>query len=199
MRFVRLSLYVAILVLLLASTVPAIAEEGRHTGRATSPVVTQPAWLRYVNQLRKLAGLPGVSANAAWSEGDRLHSRYMVKNDEITHNEDSSKPWYTEKGALAGANGNVMVSSTTAATNRDAIDMWMTGPFHGVGIIDPQLRKAGFAIPGYEAKKNNWRAAILNLKGVLDKYGIPFPAIPEVGITGEEISDVDMEDIIPVF
>jgi len=60
-------------------------------------------------------------------------------------------------------------------------------------------RKAGFAIPGYEAKKNNWRAAILNLKGVLDKFDIPFPAIPEVGITGQEISDVEMEDIIPVF
>ena len=60
-------------------------------------------------------------------------------------------------------------------------------------------RAAGFAIPAYEAKKNNWRAAILNLKGVLDKYGIPFPAIPEVGITGQEVSDIEMEDIIPVF
>ncbi len=60
-------------------------------------------------------------------------------------------------------------------------------------------RKAGFAIPEYEAKKENWRNAMLNLKGVLDKYNIPFPAIPEVGITGEEITDIDMEDIIPVF
>jgi hypothetical protein len=60
-------------------------------------------------------------------------------------------------------------------------------------------RKAGFHIPTYEAKKENWRNAILNLKGVLDKYEIPFPAIPEVGITGKEIRDVDMEDIIPVF
>ena len=60
-------------------------------------------------------------------------------------------------------------------------------------------RTAGFAIPEYEAKKANWRAAILNLKGALDKYDIPFPAIPEVGISGEEITDVDMADIIPVF
>lgn len=60
-------------------------------------------------------------------------------------------------------------------------------------------RNAGFAIPSYDTKKENWRKAILNLKGVLDKYDIPFPAIPEVDITGEEISDVDMEDIIPVF
>lgn len=60
-------------------------------------------------------------------------------------------------------------------------------------------RGAGFHIPAYEAKRENWRNAILNLKGVLDRYGIPFPAIPEVGITGEEVRDVDLADIIPVF
>lgn len=60
-------------------------------------------------------------------------------------------------------------------------------------------RGAGFGIPTYDAKKENWRNAILNLKGVLDKYDIPFPAIPEVGITGKEIRDIDMDDIIPVF
>ncbi len=60
-------------------------------------------------------------------------------------------------------------------------------------------RDAGFHIPDYETKKENWLQAILNLKGVLDKYDIPFPAIPEVGIDGQEILDVEMEDIIPVF
>ncbi|GAB2577117.1 hypothetical protein GCM10027034_04320 [Ramlibacter solisilvae] len=65
--------------------------------------------------------------------------------------------------------------------------------------IEAVARKAGFHIPEYEAKKENWRSAMLNLKGVLDKYGIAFPAIPEVGITGQEVSDADMVDIIPVF
>lgn len=65
--------------------------------------------------------------------------------------------------------------------------------------IEGVARKAGFHIPEYEAKKENWRNAMLNLKGVLDKYGIPFPAIPEVGISGEEVRDVDMVDIIPIF
>lgn len=60
-------------------------------------------------------------------------------------------------------------------------------------------RAAGFGIPTYDAKKENWRNAMLNLKGVLDKYDIPFPAIPEVGISGQEILDIDMDDIIPVF
>ncbi len=60
-------------------------------------------------------------------------------------------------------------------------------------------RRAGFMIPEYETKKENWRNAMLNLKGVLDRYGIAFPAIPEVGISGKEILDIDMKDIIPVF
>lgn len=65
--------------------------------------------------------------------------------------------------------------------------------------IEAVARSAGFHIPDYESKKENWRNAMLNLKGVLDRYDIPFPAIPEVGITGQEVSDVDMQDIIPVF
>ncbi len=60
-------------------------------------------------------------------------------------------------------------------------------------------RGAGFGIPTYEMKLQNWKNAMINLKGVLDRYNIPFPAIPEVGITGQEISDIDMDDIIPVF
>lgn len=60
-------------------------------------------------------------------------------------------------------------------------------------------RDAGFHIPDVDEKRENWRSAILNLKGVLDLYDIPFPAIPEVGISGEEVSDVDLDAIIPVF
>ena len=60
-------------------------------------------------------------------------------------------------------------------------------------------RNAGFGVPSYEAKKENWRNAMLNLKGVLDRYNIPFPAIPEVGIDGKEVTDIDMAEIIPVF
>lgn len=60
-------------------------------------------------------------------------------------------------------------------------------------------RGAGFGIPKAEEKLENWRNAMLNLKAVLDRYDIPFPAIPEVGITGQEVLDVDMDEIIPIF
>ncbi len=60
-------------------------------------------------------------------------------------------------------------------------------------------REAGFAIPQLDVKKENWTKAMLNVKAVLDNYSIPFPAIPECGISGKEVTDVDLDDIIPVF
>jgi hypothetical protein len=65
--------------------------------------------------------------------------------------------------------------------------------------LEDVARAAGFGIPTYEAKYQNWRNAILNFKAVLERYNIPFPAIPEVGITGKEILDIDLDDIIPIF
>jgi hypothetical protein len=64
---------------------------------------------------------------------------------------------------------------------------------------EEHARTAGFAIPDLATKKDNWTKAMLNVKAVLDKYDTPFPAIPECGITGKEITDVDLDDIIPVF
>lgn len=65
--------------------------------------------------------------------------------------------------------------------------------------IEEVARGAGFGVATYEQKRENWHQAMLNVKGVLDRYDIPFPAIPEVGISGEEITDIDYENIIPIF
>ena len=68
----------------------------------------------------------------------------MVKTGEIAHTEDPGSQWYTAEGAEAAANGNVAVSGTTAWTDVDAINDWMSGPFHGIGILDPSLERSGF-------------------------------------------------------
>ena len=117
------------------------------TATATPLPVTPPAagdWRTYVNYYRAVAHLPGLSEEPAWSDGAWKHARYMVKNDVIGHTEDPGNPWYSPEGATAAANSNVMVSSDINATDRQAIDLWMQGPFHGVGIIDPALLQTGF-------------------------------------------------------
>jgi hypothetical protein len=68
----------------------------------------------------------------------------MVKNDVIGHTEDRTNPWFTPEGLEAAQRGNVMASSREATPDRAAIDLWMVGPFHAIGIIDPQLLRTGF-------------------------------------------------------
>lgn len=48
-------------------------------------------------------------------------------------------------------------------------------------------------------RREVWRQAMFKVKAVVERYGIAFPAMPEVGITGQEVTDIDPTDIIPVF
>jgi hypothetical protein len=112
-------------------------------GASGAPAGT-PSWLQAVNDYRALGGLPPVTEEASWSAGGVLHSKYMVKTGTIGHDEDPGSPWYTTEGDAAAENGNVAVSGTTAYTDVDAINDWISGPFHGIGILDPALERSGF-------------------------------------------------------
>ena len=119
-------------------------------------------WLAYVNFYRALACLPSVTENASYTYGDQQHACYMVKNDFIGHTETAGYPCYTPEGAAAAAASNVMVTSDVNATDNYAIDLWMRGPFHAVGIIDPKLQQVGFG--SYREADGGWQmAAALNV------------------------------------
>lgn len=111
------------------------------------PPITPPPpgnWLPYVNYYRALAELPPVTENPTWSDGCWEHARYMVKNDYIGHSEDTDNPWYTPEGLAAAQSSNAMVSYSVSTSDEYAIDLWMRGPFHAVGIIDPALLQTGY-------------------------------------------------------
>ena len=110
----------------------------------TGPPPENPTWLEYINYFRSLAGLAKVQDNPGWSQGDWLHSRYMVKNDYIGHNEDPGNSWFTSEGDSAARTSNLLASSRHTATDLAAIEGWIQAPFHGVGILDPQLQQVGF-------------------------------------------------------
>lgn len=65
-------------------------------------------------------------------------------------------------------------------------------------MLEDVARGAGLGILTMEERRENWRAAVLKMKGLLDPHGVEFPGIPEIGIDGRTIA-FDPEDIIPVF
>ncbi len=122
----------------------------RSTSAATVhlPLVIRPAtqagWLDYVNYYRAMARLPPVTENASWSYGNWLHARYMVKNNVVEHTENPNNPWYTPEGLAAAQSSNLVAHFEVNTPDEWAIDSWMQGPFHAIGVIDPELAQAGF-------------------------------------------------------
>jgi len=154
-------------------------------GSTAAPVVAAgPAaddWLGIVNVYRTQSGLAPVANNAAWSSGSRNHSCWMLLNG-IAHDESPGTPGYSVDGDQAGNSGNVAVSTNAGATPRSHIDLWMSGPFHAIGILRPTLQQAAFgmcASPPAESRTRWNSAATLDvLRG--NNPGAPRPATPIV-------------------
>lgn len=156
------------------------------------PVLLQPGGpLTYVNTYRALADLPAVTQDESWSQGDQLHSRYVVKNNELVHAEDPTNPWYTLDGDAAGQGSNVLAASDTAMQDASAVDKWMSGPFHAVNILDPRLQTIGFG---------SYREASANTEQDINNS----PAFAEDSLQMAAALDTfrglgDASDIFPIF
>jgi uncharacterized protein YkwD len=153
-------------------------------GAATTASAAAPApddWLGIVNVYRAQSGLAPVSENPTWSGGARNHSCWMLLNG-IAHDETPGTPGYTMEGDQAGNSGNVAVSSNSAATPRSHIDLWMTGPFHAIGLLRSSLQQSAFGLCASPPNptNTNWKsAATLDVvRGNI--WGAPKPPTPVV-------------------
>jgi uncharacterized protein YkwD len=150
-----------------------------HTASASGP--SSDDWLGIVNVYRAQSGLGPVTDNPAWTTGARNHSCWMLLNG-IAHDEVPGTPGYTPDGDQAGNNGNVAVSSNSSTSARKHIDLWMSGPFHAIGILRHSLQQASFGLCASPPNPTNtpWRsAATLDVvRG--NRWGSPRPATPIV-------------------
>jgi hypothetical protein len=162
----------AALALVSALVIPAVMTLGTPKAAAAS----DEDWLGIVNAYRAMAGQSPVTEDPNLSSGDYLHSCYMTLNG-ITHFENAALPGYTTAGDLAGQHSNVAVSSGLGATARSHIDLWMTGPFHAIGVLRYNLQTVGFAKCDNPSTPTWHSAASLN---VLDgmNHSIPRPSSP---------------------
>ena len=66
-------------------------------------------------------------------------------------------------------------------------------------ILIDYARQAGLGVLSYEEQAENWKVAIAKVRAIVERWGIAFPAIPELDLDGVDVSDISAEDIIPVF
>jgi hypothetical protein len=65
-------------------------------------------------------------------------------------------------------------------------------------LLEQVAREAGLGVLNRDERRENWRQAVLKMKGFVEPHGISFPALPEIGIDGETVA-FDPENLIPVF
>ncbi len=115
-----------------------------------APDSSTPEWLARVNQFRTMAGLDPIAASAAMSEADTKHARYLVKNYNgkaatlEMHSESQGNQWYSAQGYAAARTSDIIPPGSIELTDKQAIDLWIAGPFHRFPILNPKLTEAGF-------------------------------------------------------
>ncbi|MGI8802092.1 MAG: CAP domain-containing protein [Solirubrobacteraceae bacterium] len=128
---------------------------------ASAQVDPTSDWLNEINRYRAAAGVSLVAEQPAWEAGLQNHLAYLANTPAqyftgaylSRHTENPQSPYYTPSGALE-ANSSDLGGGTTPV---DAVDNWLTAPFHAIGILrarlsqvelgyDPASRSAGLDI-----------------------------------------------------
>ena len=103
-------------------------------------------WLARLNNMRAWAGLAPVTEDASLQQGGDEHCIYMVRNDVIEHAQDLGACCKTAAGLNAAQNSNLSISGGIPGLQVERpLRSWMTGPFHGIGMIDPRLSQSSFS------------------------------------------------------
>lgn len=150
-----------------------------HVQFVVDTISESATWLATVNAYRAASGVPLVTENAAWTAGIQKHLDYLantpqsfyVGDYQSAHTENPASQWYTAAGAAAAASSDLAGGSGSALSDREAIEVWMTMPFHAIGLLRQNLTQSAFASKSYPSL-GLWRAGVDVIRGLVD-YGPP--------------------------
>ncbi len=170
-----------IVVAAIAVAAIAVAVDAPQSSPVEAGGISSSDWLGVVNVYRAQSGLAPVTENPAWSGGAQNHSCWMLLNG-IAHDEAPGTAGFTNAGDEAGNSGNVAVSSNANATARSHIELWMSGPFHAIGLLRSSLTQTGFGLcaspPNPTATSWKSAATLDVVRG--NNWSAPKPATPVV-------------------
>lgn len=142
--------------------------------------------LERVNQYRANAGLKPVELDATLSEACLKHARYLVINEGHkaleglgAHSEDLSLPGASEEGKDAGIKSNIGIGDYEPT---DGVDSWLATLYHRVPVLEPNLRKVGFACA--RGRRQAW-VTVMNITSGRDKgrpHAVFYPAPDQTGV-----------------
>ena len=134
------------------------ASSGSPTGGNVASA-TEPEWFALLNWYRRLSGLEPVSEDSKLSAGDEAHVRYLLANYSEAlrngampggemHEERDGSPGYSPDGAKAGKQSDVDFvywhGHQPAGLVNFAILDWISGAFHRLPLLNPNLRRVGY-------------------------------------------------------
>jgi hypothetical protein len=166
-----------------AQSAASSATSGPSSG-ASAPSATAPEWLALLNWYRRLSGLEPVSEDSKLSSGDQAHVRYLLANYSEAlrngampggemHEERDGSPGYTPDGAKAGKQSDVDFvywhGHQPAGLVNFAILDWISGAFHRLPLLNPNLRRVGY----YDFCGGGICVAAMNAMGGVDGAGLP--------------------------
>jgi uncharacterized protein YkwD len=114
-------------------------------------------WLIVLNKYRTRLNLRPVEEDPSLSNGCLAHAKYLMRNyggtfrniGILMHEEHESKPGYSLAGRKAAQASDIVFQPRNKMTDDQlmgqAIEWWISGPFHRAQLINPELRRVGFA------------------------------------------------------
>jgi hypothetical protein len=112
--------------------------------------VSETEWLGRINEIRQGSQLPAVGENGNWSAGIAAHLNYLAQTPASyrtgayasVHTENPASPYYSVEGDREGRSSDLTSGSSS---NLDAINGWLTAPFHAIGMLRAGLQEVAFA------------------------------------------------------
>jgi uncharacterized protein YkwD len=124
---------------------------------APAAVGSSKNWLTVLNGYRAHLNLPPVEEDSALSKGCLAHAKYLITNygrelrniGILMHEESKSMPGYSPEGLKAAPASDIVFQSRKKMTEdqlmAQAIQWWISGPFHRAQLVNPELKRVGFA------------------------------------------------------
>src|SRR4051812_45763465 len=120
-------------------------------GLAASPAMARvdpggsapPQGLPAGNASRAPGPLSPADEELTWSGEAAEHARYQVVNGVVSSQQEPDAPFASIGGAEAARNADLAGIRGSELAGREAVDLWMTNPFHALGILRPRLDRVG--------------------------------------------------------